>query len=140
MRRLILVIFILWASFALGQTTIVTATVTAPDGSVFANGTGQATFTPPGGDTNCNKYTINGSNFNCIVGGQSNSSWVWPGTHNVFPANETAVQFTNYNNGLAGNYQLQVTSPCHNVSDDGTDSGANISTVNNMIQGVQTLP
>ena len=77
--------------------------------------------------------------YNCVIGGAVNVSWSWPGTHNKFPATYSAALFTNYNNGLGGDYHLQAGSACHNAAHDGTDMGANVSTVNSFIAGVNTF-
>jgi hypothetical protein len=59
----------------------------------------------------------------------------WP-AGNFFPATAAAVQFVNYNNGNGGNYQLLSTSPYHNAATDGTDLGADISTILSETAGV----
>lgn len=62
-------IFIAFVSFSHAQTTAVTATITAPDGQAFANGTVSAVFTPSTGLINQNLYKINGVGFPYIVNG-----------------------------------------------------------------------
>jgi hypothetical protein len=59
----------------------------------------------------------------------------WP-AGNFFPATPAAVQFVNYNNGNGGNYQLLSASPYHNAATDGTDLGADISTILSETAGV----
>jgi len=59
----------------------------------------------------------------------------WP-AGNFFPATAAAVQFVNYNNGNGGNYQLLSTSPYHHAATDGTDLGADISTILSETAGV----
>jgi hypothetical protein len=59
----------------------------------------------------------------------------WP-VGNFFPANVAAVGFTNYNNGIGGNYQLLSTSPYKNAGTDGKDLGADISLINARIKKV----
>ena len=48
----------------------------------------------------------------------------------------SGLQFVNYNNGNGGNYQLLSTSPYHNAATDGTDLGADISTIVSETAGV----
>jgi hypothetical protein len=59
----------------------------------------------------------------------------WP-KGNFFPASDSAIQFTNYNNGDGGNYQLLPSSPYKNAATDGTDPGADIAAVEAGIAGV----
>jgi hypothetical protein len=66
------------------------------------------------------------------------SAWppsLWP-SGNFFPATVNTVQFVNYNNGNGGNYQLLSASPYHNAATDGTDLGANVSTIVSETTGV----
>jgi len=49
----------------------------------------------------------------------------WP-TGNYFPTTVADVQFTDYNNGNGGNYQLLAGSPYKNKGTDGKDLGADI--------------
>ena len=60
---------------------------------------------------------------------------LWP-TGNYFPATVSVVQFVNYNNGIGGNYQLLSTSPYHNAATDGTDLGADVTTIVSETTGV----
>ena len=64
-----------------------------------------------------------------------NGFGTWP-TNNWMstPAN---VQFSNYNNGVGGDYQLLSTSPYKNAASDGKDVGADITTLNTETAGVQ---
>ena len=59
----------------------------------------------------------------------------WP-SGNVFPATVADVDFTNFNNGNGGNYQLLSGSPYKNTASDGTDPGADIVALDAAIQGV----
>jgi hypothetical protein len=52
-------------------------------------------------------------------------SSTWP-ANNMFPKSIDYVQFTNYNNGNGGNYQLLSGSPYNNAGTDGKDLGADI--------------
>jgi hypothetical protein len=69
----------------------------------------------------------------------------WPtdghGAGNFFQASSSGVQFTNYGTGNSGfnpsNYILLNTSPYHNAASDGTDIGANIPKLMQMIAGVR---
>lgn len=56
---------------------------------------------------------------------------------NFLPANFAAILFTNLNGAVGGNYTLQVGSPYHHAGSDGNDPGANITLVNQYVQGVQ---
>lgn len=70
MKKLCYIISLLALAGSLfAQTTSTTATVTAPDGNVFANGSVTAIFLPPGGIINQNQYTINGAAFPYTVTG-----------------------------------------------------------------------
>lgn len=60
----------------------------------------------------------------------------WP-ANNYFPATPPDVQFTNYNNGNGGNYQLLPGSPYKNAGTDGKDLGADIVGLNAALAGVQ---
>jgi hypothetical protein len=93
-----------------------------------------------GGVTNCAYYDIPVVTFaacfapysfykNALIGTPTNyPPSKWP-TNNYFPANPAAVQFTDYNNGNGGNYQLLPTSPYKNAGADGMDLGADISKI-----------
>lgn len=77
MKKLLQVLFIilLLSTVLFAQnTTTTTGTIQYPDGSLFANGTVLATFTPPGGVINQNQYTINGATFPYYVSGVMNGS------------------------------------------------------------------
>lgn len=63
-------------------------------------------------------------------------SSMWP-TQNMFPASIEHVQFTNYNNGNGGNYQLLSSSPYKNAGTDGKDLGANIVGLNQVLGPVK---
>jgi hypothetical protein len=60
----------------------------------------------------------------------------WP-ANNMFPQTVDDVQFTNYNNGNGGNYQLSTTSPYKNKGSDGKDLGADIVTLNAELANVE---
>jgi len=64
----------------------------------------------------------------------------WP-AGNFFQTSANGVQFTNYAGGDSGfnpsNYILLNTSPYHNAASDGTDIGANIPKLMQMIAGVR---
>lgn len=77
---------------------------------------------------------VNG-NFPLPVAGDSGGCAFSP-SGNTLISNFGAMNFTNLNGGIGGNYQLQVSSPGHNAASDGTDVGANIPAVNQAIAGV----
>jgi hypothetical protein len=60
----------------------------------------------------------------------------WP-SGNFFPATVGDVGLVNYNNGGAGDYHLQSSSPYKGKASDGTDPGADIDAVNAALQGVE---
>ena len=60
----------------------------------------------------------------------------WP-SHNMFPQTVEDVQFTNFNNGNGGNYELQSGSPYKNKGTDGKDLGADVAGLNEMLANVQ---
>jgi hypothetical protein len=68
---------------------------------------------------------------NAVIG----ATGQWP-AGNYAPATADVIQFSNYNNGSGGNYQLQSSSPYQNAGMDGMDLGADISTLNSMITNV----
>jgi hypothetical protein len=59
----------------------------------------------------------------------------WP-ANNFFPTDDSAIQFTNYNNGNGGDYHLLPSSPYKNAGTDGKDPGADINAVQAAIAGV----
>lgn len=69
----------------------------------------------------------------------------WPtngsGSGNFFFTGSSGVGFTNYATGNSNfnpaNYALTTASPLHNAASDGTDVGADISTLQSMISGVR---
>jgi hypothetical protein len=93
-----------------------------------------------GGTTNCAYYDIPVVTFaacfapysfvkNALIGTPSAyPASKWP-AGNYYPASPAVVQFTDYNNGNGGNYQLLPTSPYKNAGTDGMDLGANISQI-----------
>lgn len=68
-------------------------------------------------------------------GSQSCTAASWP-SGNFFPASPSAVGFTNFNNGIGGDYTLLPTSPYKNAGSDGNDLGADINVIQNAIAGV----
>jgi hypothetical protein len=63
-------------------------------------------------------------------------SSTWP-SNNLFPATVDHVQFTNYDNGNGGNYQLLSSSPYKNAGTDGKDLGANIVGLNQALTTIE---
>ncbi len=63
-------------------------------------------------------------------------SSTWP-ANNMFPQSIDYVEFTNYNNGNGGNYELRSTSPYKNAGSDGKDLGANIAGLNQALAAVE---
>lgn len=66
-------------------------------------------------------------------------SWYPPSTWpagNFFPADDSAIQFVNYNSGNGGDYHLLSTSPYKNTGSDGKDPGADIDLVEAGTAGV----
>jgi hypothetical protein len=72
-------------------------------------------------------YTVGG---NCFL---ANGSVAWPGT-NVTSVASPAVAFTKWNNGNAGNY-LVASGACKGAATDGSDPGANLTTLALVIAG-----
>jgi hypothetical protein len=60
----------------------------------------------------------------------------WP-TNNMFPQTINDVEFTNYNNGDGGNYELLPSSPYKNKGMDGMDLGADIVGLNAALANVE---
>jgi hypothetical protein len=60
----------------------------------------------------------------------------WPAS-NLFAPTVADVQFTDYNNGDGGNYELLSNSPFKNQGSDGKDLGADIVTLNQNLAGVE---
>jgi hypothetical protein len=60
----------------------------------------------------------------------------WP-SNNLFPQAASDVQFTNFNNGNDGNYELLSTSPYKSKGTDGKDLGADIVGLNQALENVQ---
>jgi hypothetical protein len=71
---------------------------------------------------------------NVMIGGSASAYSNYPG--NFYPANASEVGFTNYNNGLGGDYTLTPASPYKNAGTDGKDLGADIAALNAAIAGV----
>jgi hypothetical protein len=61
---------------------------------------------------------------------------VWP-ANNFFPQTVEDVDFTNFNNGDDGNYELLSNSPYKNKGTDGKDLGADISAINAALANVE---
>ena len=59
----------------------------------------------------------------------------WPGGNN-FPTSAGTVQFSSFNNGNGGSYQLLSSSPYSNAASDGKDLGADLSAIQAAIAGV----
>jgi hypothetical protein len=71
--------------------------------------------------------------YNMMVGGTSGN---YPGSSgNIFPTNTTNAKFTNY---AGGDYSLASDSPGHNAASDGTDMGADFTTLASMTQYTTT--
>ena len=60
----------------------------------------------------------------------------WP-AGNLFPSNPDGVDFTQYDNGNGGDYQLLPDSPYKNKGTDGRDLGADIVGLNEALAGVE---
>jgi hypothetical protein len=120
-------------------------------GFVFTNNlllTGQYPVWNTGGKTNCavkdvpitsinncfTTYTF--ANNGLIATPQAFPPSTWP-ANNMFPPTVDDVQFTNYNNGNGGNYELLSNSPCKNMGTDGKDLGADIVGLNQALANVE---
>ncbi len=55
----------------------------------------------------------------------------------MFPTTVNAVEFTDFNNGNGGNYQLLSSSPYKNKGLDGKDLGADIAGLNAALANVE---
>ena len=60
----------------------------------------------------------------------------WP-ANNLFPQTVDDVDFTSFNNGDGGNYELLPNSPYKNKGTDGMDLGADIVTINANLANVE---
>ena len=60
----------------------------------------------------------------------------WP-AGNLFPSNPDGVDFTQYDNGNGGDYELLPDSPYKNKGTDGRDLGADIVGLNEALAGVE---
>jgi hypothetical protein len=109
-------------------------------GLVFTNNllvTGQYPVWNTGGKNNCAFYdvpitsinkcftTYTFANNGLIATPQAFPPSTWP-ANNMFPQTVDDVEFTNYNNGNGGNYELLSNSPYKNMGTDGKDLGADI--------------
>ncbi len=116
--------------------------------SIFYAGT-NGFGTPGGGTANCedifpgqpeaifnNCWSSYSFAANVVVGGSllKFKNLTWPAT-TYLPTVPTTIQFVNLNGGVAGNYQLEPTSPYAGAGTDGLDIGANISSVNSYTSG-----
>jgi hypothetical protein len=54
----------------------------------------------------------------------------------MFPQSVAEVEFTDYQNGNGGNYELQPSSPYKRMGTDGKDLGADIVGLNEALQGI----
>jgi putative Ig domain-containing protein len=74
---------------------------------------------------------------NAIIATPANfPALTWP-AGNFFPADATAMQFVNYNNGNGGDYHLSASSAYKNAATDGKDLGADIDAINAAISGAK---
>jgi hypothetical protein len=101
-----------------------------------------------GGKVNCAYYDVPLTTFNACFNPYSFTSngliadpagypsTTWP-SGNFFPASVSVVQFTNYNNGNGGNYELLPSSPYKNAGTDGKDLGADIVGLQSALVGVE---
>jgi hypothetical protein len=121
-------------------------------GLVFTNnllGTGRyPVWTTGGGSGNCafkdvpitsinrcfTTYTF--ANNGLIATPETFPPSTWP-AHNLFPQTVDDVQFTSYNNGNGGNYELLPSSPYKNMGTDGKDLGADIVGLNQALANVE---
>jgi hypothetical protein len=97
-----------------------------------------------GGSSSCAAANLPLNSFNgCFTSWNFNHNAViattygtsqWPGG-NAFPTTPGAVQFSNFNNGKGGNYQLLSSSPYANAGSDGKDLGADINAIQAAIAG-----
>ena len=63
-------------------------------------------------------------------------SSAWP-SKNFLSSSANAVQFTDYNEGVGGNYSLQASSPFKGKGTDGKDLGADVDAINSATAGVE---
>ena len=82
-------------------------------------------------------FTTYTFNYNGLIGAPPRyDPSTWP-TGNMFAASPSVAQFTNYNNGNGGNYQLLPSSPYVNAGSDGRNLGADIVGLNAALAGVE---
>jgi Putative Ig domain len=120
-------------------------------GLVFTNNllvTGQYPVWNTGGKNNCAFYdvpitsinncftTYTFANNGLIATPQAFPPSTWP-ANNMFPQTVDDVEFTNYNNGNGGNYELLSNSPYKNMGTDGKDLGADIVGLNQALANVE---
>ena len=120
-------------------------------GFVFTNNlvmTGRYPVWNAGGDTSCavkevpvisisNCFTTNTfSNNGLITPPPEFPPSAWP-ANNMFPQTIDDVEFTNFNNGNGGNYELQPNSPYKNMGTDGKDLGADVVGLNAAMANVE---
>lgn len=98
-----------------------------------------------GGTTNCANpdipllsmnacFTSYTFNYNAIIATTYGAAQ-WP-AGNSFPSTANAVQFTSFNNGNGGAYQLVSNSPFANAGNDGKNLGADMTAIQTAISGV----
>lgn len=133
--------------FSLGDTTGTKIPSFTFTNSLTTSGT-YPVWSTGGGTVNCayydvplttfnacfNPYTVTKNGLIAMPSGYPASTWP---TGNFFPANTSAVQFTNYNNGNGGNYLLLPSSPYKNAGTDGKDLGADIVGLQSQLTGVE---
>lgn len=131
------------AAGSLGYNVVITNNIVPAGASGFASDAGSAH--PLTGFLNAqfSSYTFN----NNVITGATTTGYSctdFPSPIQNFcgtigqPAAMANVLFTNYNNGLGGDYHLQASSPYKNQASDGTDPGANSDLVNSFTSGSLT--
>lgn len=98
-----------------------------------------------GGTSNCANPDIPLTSFNaCFTNYTFNHNAIiatsfttarWP-SGNSFPSSASTVQFTNFNNGDGGSYQLLSSSPFAGTGSDGKDLGADLNAIQAATAGV----
>lgn len=73
---------------------------------------------------------------NLILNGNTVEYPDWPAGNITFATSQAAT-YLNFNGGVFGDYHIAPGSPAKNAADDGTDIGANISTVLQEIAGIR---
>ncbi len=76
-------------------------------------------------------------NYNALLGTTSEfGSSTWP-AGNMFGPTPSNAEFTSFDNGNGGNYELPPNSPYKNAGSDGKDLGADIVGLNEALAGVE---